>query len=105
MALPNKNAKTAFYDSDLSISRLHWELFSPAESVFIPEFCKLFLLRSSSFKGQVLDCKADPRISHVFSLSLHKASLERKIKVIQKLKIAVHLFLHILLPLTLYPIH
>lgn len=59
---------------DLRVFRVHCGLFSPAVSSFIPELCRLLLLRSSSLSLEELRTVA--RASQLLSVRLHPLSLD-----------------------------
>jgi len=64
---------------DLSDSSLQFGFFSPADTCFAPESCRLLLLRSSSVRHEDWELRAEDRAAHPSSERLQTLSLKRQL--------------------------
>ena len=67
-----------FMNPYLSVSSLQFGLFSPAESCFTPESCRLLLLRSNSVRLQDWELRTEDRAAQLLFERLQSLSLKRQ---------------------------
>lgn len=65
--------------SNLRVSSLQGRFASPAESNVAPESCRLFRLRSNSFKVKDWELKIEDRVSQLLSDTLQPLSLKESL--------------------------
>ena len=66
--------------TDLSVSSLQFGFFSPADTCFTPESCRLLLLRSNSLRLEDWELRAEDRAAHPSSERLQTLSLKRQLQ-------------------------
>lgn len=64
------------FDFNLSVSRTQCGLCSPTDKSFIPESCRLLLLKSRYFKAEDLKLKMSDKALQLLSERLESFSLE-----------------------------
>ena len=72
--------KNSLMNPYLSVSSLQFGLFSPADTCFTPESCRLLLLRSSPVRLEDWELRAEDRTAHPSSERLQTLSLKRQLQ-------------------------